>query len=47
MKGGHGWDWEISEKKVAIKAWEASFGWVEEPYASPDGEAVAAIVNVG
>ncbi len=47
MMGGHEWDWEISEKRVAIKEWEASFGWVEEPYASPDGETVAAIVNVG
>jgi len=26
--------------------WHQQFGWVEEPYASPDGEQVAAIVNL-
>lgn len=41
------WDWETGEKSVHIGEWRNEFGWVEEPYTSPDGEKVAAIVNVG
>src|SRR4030042_1333392 len=41
------WDWEIKEKKVPIGEWKEHFEWVEEPYASPDGEKVAAVVNIG
>ena len=40
------WDWEISEKGIDMTGWRGDFQWVEEPYASPDGESVAAIVNV-
>ena len=39
------WDWETPEKQVAMKDWTDRFRWVEEPYASPDGEKVAAIVD--
>ena len=40
------WDWETSEKSIAFSEWEDNFEWVEEPYVSPDGEKIAAIVNV-
>ena len=40
------WDWETKEKAVPIDPWKENFSWVEEPYASPDGEQVAAIVNI-
>ena len=41
------WDWELGEKSIAdINQWEDKFNWVEEPYASPDGEKIAAIVNL-
>jgi len=40
------WDWEAGEKKIPVAEWRDRFQWVEEPYASPDGETVAAIVNV-
>ncbi len=42
------WDWETGEKLVAdINEWSALYNWVEEPYVSPSGEKIAAIVNVG
>ena len=40
------WDWETGEKQVTMKDWKDKFKWVEEPYVSPDGETVAAVVNV-
>lgn len=41
------WDWETGEKCVTdINQWRSSYNWVEEPVFSPDGETVAAIVNV-
>ena len=40
------WDWETDEKCIDMSDWPQKFGWVEEPQASPDGERVAAIVNV-
>ena len=40
------WDWETSEKNIPFNDWKGNFGWVEEPYVSPDGEKIAAIVNV-
>src|SRR5210317_363744 len=40
------WDWESSEKMIPFPDWQGNFEWVEEPYASPDGEKIAAIVNV-
>ena len=40
------WDWEPGEKKVPVAPWKEKYQWVEEPYASPDGEKIAAIVNI-
>ena len=42
----NGWDWETGEKQVAMTDWKDQFNWVEEPYVSPDGEKVAAVVNI-
>ena len=43
-----GWDWEIGKKLIAdISTWEGMFENIEEPYASPDGEKVAAVVKTG
>ncbi|MBI5590071.1 MAG: WD40 repeat domain-containing protein [Deltaproteobacteria bacterium] len=39
------WDWETREKRIPVGDWNSRFEWVEEPYASPDGERIAAIVN--
>ena len=40
------WDWETKEKQVSdLNEWKSSYNWVEEPYVSPDGEKIAAIVN--
>ena len=40
------WDWETKEKLVSdLNEWKSSYNWVEEPYVSPDGEKIAAIVN--
>ena len=46
MADPQSWDWETREKKIPLDAWKTEYRWVEEPYASPDGEKVAAIVNV-
>ena len=40
------WDWETQEKIIGFNNWGKKFEWVEEPVASPDGEKIAAIVNV-
>ncbi|MEJ2057713.1 MAG: hypothetical protein P8X39_07735, partial [Desulfofustis sp.] len=40
------WDWENGEKRIPFEEWKENFRWVEEPYVSPDGENIAAIVNV-
>ncbi len=40
------WDWTIGKKTVPFDTWKANYTWVEEPAASPDGEHVAAIVNL-
>ncbi|NNL74942.1 MAG: WD40 repeat domain-containing protein, partial [Desulfobacterales bacterium] len=40
------WDWELGSRKIAdTKQWHHRFNWVEEPYVSPNGEKIAAIVN--
>ena len=42
------WDWEPGEKLIADTInWKGKFEWVEEPYASPDGEKIASIVKTG
>jgi len=48
MTDSANWDWETGEKLISdINEWKASYNWVEEPYTSPDGEKIAAIVNTG
>ena len=46
MNHNPNWDWETQEKRFAFGAWRETYDWVEEPYASPDGECVAAIVRL-
>ena len=46
MVDSRSWDWETNEKKVSLATWKDDYQWVEEPYVSPDGEKIAAIVNV-
>lgn len=42
------WDWNPGKKVVAdIGEWRKKFEWVEELYANPDGEKVAAVVKTG
>ncbi len=41
-----GWDWSTPQKSIPIAEWHDRFGWVEEPSVSPDGERIAAIVNI-
>ena len=41
------WDWNAGKKVIAdLNQWRNTFEWVEEPYVSPDGETVAAIVKI-
>jgi Tol biopolymer transport system component len=41
------WDWESGSKEIAdIRQWQNRFNWVEEPEASPNGEKIAAVVNL-
>ena len=41
------WDWNIGQRDIADTAqWRNQFNWVEEPYVSPDGEKIGAIVNL-
>jgi hypothetical protein len=46
MVNAASWDWDTREKIVAFADWKNQFKWVEEAVASPDGEKIAAIVNV-
>ena len=40
------WDWGIGKRLVADTGqWRESFDYTEEPYVSPDGEKIAAIVK--
>jgi len=40
------WDWNVGKKQIAdVSQWKDKFGYMEEPYISPDGEKVAAIVR--
>ena len=46
MADNESWDWEPGEKRIDVGEWRDQFNWVEEPQASPDGEKIAAIVNI-
>src|SRR5512139_535776 len=40
------WDWDLGKKLIAdLDTWKNTYNWIEEPYASPDGEKLAAIVR--
>ncbi|MCK5837823.1 MAG: Tmc redox complex protein TmcD, partial [Desulfobacula sp.] len=46
MEETKSFDWNTDLKEVPVREWEDRFVWVEEPYVSSDGEAIASIVNV-
>ncbi|WDP88368.1 MAG: Tmc redox complex protein TmcD [Desulfobacter sp.] len=46
MEEKQSWDWSTQLKEIPVKEWESRFNWVEDPCITPDGESVAAIVNV-
>ena len=40
------WDWDIGKRLVAdTNEWKSRFAYIEEPYVSPDGEKLAAIIR--
>jgi hypothetical protein len=41
------WDWATGDKTIDTTQWYREYEWVEEIQASPDGETIAAIVNMG
>lgn len=48
MQNSENWDWAPGKKVVAdLGKWRDTYEAMEEPYASPDGERVAAIVKTG
>jgi hypothetical protein len=49
MQADAAWDWEPGARTVLDDATACAVPheWVEEPEASPDGESLAAVVNVG
>jgi hypothetical protein len=35
------WDWELGSREIVdIRQWQNRFNWVEEPYASPNGDKI-------
>ena len=46
MKDEKTWDWQTEKKEIPVKEWKDSYNWVEEFHVSPDGEKIAAIVNI-
>lgn len=40
------WDWHTDLKEIPVKEWDDRFNWVQTPEVSPDGEAIAAVVNL-
>jgi hypothetical protein len=42
------WDWEVDKRMIAdLREWKNQFEYIEEPYVSPDGEKIAAVVKPG
>jgi oligoribonuclease NrnB/cAMP/cGMP phosphodiesterase (DHH superfamily) len=42
------WDWEVDKRMIAdLGQWKEQFEYIEEPYVSPDGEKIAAVVKPG
>jgi hypothetical protein len=48
MEMSNDWNWNTGKRIIAeFGKWETAFDWVEEPYVSPDGEKIAAVVKTG
>ena len=48
MNNSSAWDWETGKRMIAdVGQWRKTFEWIEEPYVSPDGEKLAAVVKTG
>ena len=46
MHNSINWDWEVGKRIVAdIGEWKGRFEYMEEPYVSPNGEKIAAIIK--
>lgn len=41
------WNWDTVQDPIDLAHWDTQYNWVEEYRVSPDGEQVAAIVNLG
>lgn len=46
MKEIQKWDWQTPVKEMPFQEWAGRYNWAEEPCITPDGEAVASIVNL-
>lgn len=46
MKEIQTWDWQTPLKEIPVQEWADRYNWVEDPCITPDGEAVASIVNL-
>ncbi len=46
MHNSINWDWEVGKRIVAdIGEWKGRFEYMEEPYAIPNGEKIAAVIK--
>ncbi|MDP3286282.1 MAG: WD40 repeat domain-containing protein, partial [Desulfobacterales bacterium] len=46
MNSINNWDWNTGRRMIAdIGEWKTRYQWVEEPYVSPEGEKIAAVVK--
>ena len=46
MSNEQTWDWQTISKEIPVKELKDRFNWIEEFCVSPDGEKIAAIVNI-
>ncbi|MCG8565263.1 MAG: Tmc redox complex protein TmcD [Desulfobacterales bacterium] len=46
MQEKESWDWNTDLKEIPVKEWNDRFNWVQGHRVSPDGEKIAAVVNV-